>query len=447
MRPSKRRMEQYQDFIARVKTDYFQAYENEHIRDENVRLLARNVTFQVTDTCNLACSYCYQINKGTRKMSFEIAKKFIDLILSGEKGFSEYVNPKTSPALILEFIGGEPMLEVNLIDKIIEYFQQQALALESPWAEWFMISICSNGVLYQTPDVQKFLDKYKYRLSFSVTLDGTKELHDSCRKFPDGSPSYDLAEYAVKDWISRGNYMGSKLTLAPENLEYVDEAIKHMIRLGYEDIFANCVYEDVWNLDHARLFYKKLISIADYMLEYADDGVYCSLFEENFFRPKKEDDLQNWCGGTGLMLSCDPDGFLYPCIRYMESSLGSDQKPMIIGDVNFGLCQCSEHKQCVECLEKIDRRTQSTDECFYCPIAEGCSWCSAYNYQVFGTADKRATYICDMHKARSLANVYYWNKWYMKKGVDKKMPLNCPKDWALEVISEDEYLSLLDLDK
>lgn len=118
-------MEQYQDFIARVKTDYFQAYEDEYIRDENVRLLARNVTFQVTDACNLACSYCYQINKGTRKMSFETAKKFIDLILSGEKGFSEYVNPKTSPALILEFIGGEPMLEVNLIDKIIEYFQQQ----------------------------------------------------------------------------------------------------------------------------------------------------------------------------------------------------------------------------------------------------------------------------------------------------------------------------------
>ena len=42
------------------------------------RVLSKSVTFQVTDACNLACTYCYQINKGTRKMSFETAKKFVD---------------------------------------------------------------------------------------------------------------------------------------------------------------------------------------------------------------------------------------------------------------------------------------------------------------------------------------------------------------------------------
>jgi sulfatase maturation enzyme AslB (radical SAM superfamily) len=31
------------------------------------------VTFQVTDACNLACTYCYQINKGNHRMSFETA--------------------------------------------------------------------------------------------------------------------------------------------------------------------------------------------------------------------------------------------------------------------------------------------------------------------------------------------------------------------------------------
>jgi sulfatase maturation enzyme AslB (radical SAM superfamily) len=33
-----------------------------------------NITFQVTDNCNLNCSYCYQINKGKHVMPFEIAK-------------------------------------------------------------------------------------------------------------------------------------------------------------------------------------------------------------------------------------------------------------------------------------------------------------------------------------------------------------------------------------
>ena len=35
------------------------------------------VTFQVTDGCNLRCSYCYQIAKKTHMLSFEDAKKFV----------------------------------------------------------------------------------------------------------------------------------------------------------------------------------------------------------------------------------------------------------------------------------------------------------------------------------------------------------------------------------
>lgn len=62
-----------------------------------------------------------------------------------------------------------------------------------------MFSICSNGVLYRDEKVQAFLRKWANRLSFSVTIDGNKELHDSCRVFPDGSPSYDIAVDAASD--------------------------------------------------------------------------------------------------------------------------------------------------------------------------------------------------------------------------------------------------------
>lgn len=47
-------------------------------------------------------------------MHFETAKKFIDYILNSEL--------KLSDGVILEFIGGEPLLEVELIDKIYDYF-------------------------------------------------------------------------------------------------------------------------------------------------------------------------------------------------------------------------------------------------------------------------------------------------------------------------------------
>lgn len=429
---------QFQDNMVSLFPDLFKY-------DKEGRCSVRSVTFQVTDDCNLACKYCYQINKGKRRMSKEVAKKFVDYLLSTDES-CKYINPVISPFIIIDFIGGEPFLEIELIDWIINYFKTRAIELQHPWATRYRFSICSNGVLYFDPKVQQFMQRHRNDLSFSVTIDGNKELHDSCRVFHDGSPSYDLAVAAAKDWMNRGNYMGSKITIAPENLDYLDSAIKHMVELEYTVIHANCVYEEGWTLEHATKFYYKLKDIADWFIE--NDYVQTidlSLFVESFFHAKEEDDIQNWCGGTGLMLSCDPDGYLYPCIRYMESSLGTDQPPMRIGHVDTGIASKQCEKDCIACLNKIDRRTQSTDECFYCPIAEGCSWCSAYNYQVFGTADKRATYICCMHKARSMANYYYWKSYANKIGEETIATLSIPEEWALEIIPKEEWEMLKSL--
>lgn len=438
---SRRSFEQYQDRIARLYPELAKEDEN-----GNIRSLSRTVTFQVTDDCNLACKYCYQINKGKRRMSFETAKKFIDLLLSGEKGFNTYVDPSYSKGIILEFIGGEPFLEIDLIDQICTYFFHECIRLDHPWATTFMISICSNGILYFSPKVQAFLNKYKDNISFSITIDGNKELHDSCRVFHDGSPSYDIAVAGAQDWMNRGYYMGSKITIAPGNITHVFSAIKHMIELGYLDINANCVYEKGWEQHHATEFYWQLKDVANYVLNNdLVEELYLSLFIDTFFKPKEVNDLNNWCGGTGLMLSCDPDGYLYPCIRYMESSLGCSRKPYRIGHIDTGIGQTEDDNSRLTCLNCIDRRTQSTDECFYCPIAEGCSWCSAYNYQETGTPDKRVIYICEMHKARALANAYYWAKHYENKGENKKYKLYVSKEWALNIIPEEEWEALLAL--
>lgn len=417
-----------------------------HDKYDGNKILSKSVTFQVTDACNLACTYCYQINKGTRRMKFETAKKLIDMILTEDERLSNYISVEHCPGIILEFIGGEPFLEVKLIDEICSYFYDKAIEMMHPWAELFRISICSNGVLVNTPEVQRFLTKWEHRLSFSVTIDGNKELHDACRVFPDGRPSYDLAVAAAKNWMDRGGYMGSKITIAPENLNYLYDAILHMVDLGYTEINANCVFEEGWTQEHAIQFYKELKRIADYWND--NDMItthFLALFDESFFKPMAEDDIDNWCGGTGVMLSVDPDGYLYPCIRYMESSLGDEREPLRIGHVDTGIAQCDKCRKCVDMLNAITRKTQSTDECFYCPIAAGCSWCSAYNYQVFGTPDARATYICEMHKARSLANAYFWNTYYRKHNIideetgrQKRFEIHCPDEWALNIISQEE---------
>lgn len=439
-----RKFTSFTDFIAKCYPD---ASEGSATMGPD-RILTRTVTFQVTDKCNLACTYCYQINKSVRRMKFEDAKLFIDKLLSGEDGFSEYVSVKNSPGIVIEFIGGEPFLEVDLIDQIVDYFRLRTIELNHPWADKFCISICSNGVLYTDPKVQKFLQKNKDCISFSVTLDGNKELHDACRVFPDGRGSYDLAEYATQDWMNRGYYMGSKITISPDNLPYIYDALMHIVGLGYTEVNANCVYEAEWTDEQAGQLYHLMKKFADFMLS---DNKYklldCSLYQSTLGHPKEETDLQNWCGGTGSMLSMDPDGWLFPCIRYMESSLGASRAPMRIGNVHTGLATYQKDKDCVACLNAIDRRTQSTDECFYCPIAEGCSWCSAWNYQKYGTADHRDTNICKTHRGRVLANVYYWNQYYKKYKIPKVFDLWVPKQWAVPIIGEEEYNYLVNLVK
>ncbi|MGN0734109.1 MAG: radical SAM peptide maturase, CXXX-repeat target family [Emergencia sp.] len=418
---------EFPDIVSRL-------YPELHKFDSNgERTLSRTVTFQVTDECNLACTYCYQINKGTRRMSLDTAKKMIDELLEG----NDYVNTKISPFIILEFIGGEPLLEITLIDQIVDYFKERTFQLMHPWADKYIISMCSNGTLYFNPKVQEFLAKHRNHLSFSITIDGDKELHDSCRVFKDGRGSYDIAMAAADDWRSRGFYLGSKVTIAPGNINHVYSAIVHMIEHGYKEIFANCVYEKGWTIKHAQELYNQLKRLADYLIENdLTEKIYISILDPNNYTPMMEDDNNNWCGGTGFMLSCDPDGYYYPCIRYMESSLGDDQKPLRLGHVDTGICE----KETIKCLSCITRRSQSTDECFYCPIAKGCAWCSAYNYQVFGTVNKRATYICEMHKARSLANVYYWNK------AGYHLEMHCPEKWAVPIIGQEEYNYLKELE-
>ncbi len=390
---------------------------------------------------DIAVHNCYQINKKHHSMSFDVAKRYADYLLESETyEDNPYVNQQNSSGLIIEFIGGEPFLEIDLIDKITDYMINKMIEMRHPWLDRFMISICSNGVMYFDPRVQAYIKKHKRYLSFSVSIDGNKELHDSCRVFPDGRGSYDIAIQAVDHYrnVHHGN-MGSKMTLAPQNISHAYDAVRNLIALDYKEIFLNCVYEKGWTTPDATVLFNQLCKIADYLIDNdLFDKIYLSIFEDTFFSPKDESDNQNWCGGTGAMLSCDWKGDLYPCIRYMESSLGTDVPPMIIGDVYNGLMHTDAQKNCVNCLKSITRRSQSTDECFYCPIANGCSWCSAYNYQENGTADKRATYICVMHKARALANLYYWNKGFKKYAPFFRMKNYVPDEWALEIITQEQ---------
>ena len=379
-------------------------------------------------------------------MTKETAKQGIDLLFEMyDKDDPQGFINKNTKAIILEFIGGEPFLNINLINYICDYFFEQCLIKNHIWIHTLRISISTNGDLYFNEEVQRFIKKYNNYLNLSITVDGPKELHDSCRVRHNGEGTFNQAYAALKHYQKYYNSIPStKVTIAPENLKELNNIIKFFLSENIYLINANTIYEHKWTPEEANTFYYELKQMADYVLSLnKQDEIYISLFDQTIGQPMRENENDNWCGGDMNMLAFDPNGDAYPCIRYMSSSLGNEVDPLPVGSVN-GLFTTPKEKEIAKHLFSITRRSQSTDECFYCPIARGCAWCSAWNYQENGDVNIRSTNICLAHKARVLANAYYWNK-YDKKNTPFK--LNLPEKDALEIISKEEYEKLKELSK
>ena len=409
------------------------------------KVVCRTITFQVTDDCCLKCSYCYQTHKGHAMMNVETAKKIIDLLFKmyDENDENAVINHHTY-GIIFDFIGGEPFMNIEVIDATLDYFIDQCLQKDHIWLTNFRASMSSNGLLYFEPKVQAFLKKYQQFLSLNITIDGPKEVHDLCRKDYDGKGSFDRAIAAWDDWANKVGVqtITTKITIAPENLPYLETIFDFFFKKGCVSVHANPIFEHWWTVEEAQVYYKILIKLADRLLDEKDAE--STLFSLHTGKPLPTTDTNNWCGGTSAMLAFDPEGNAYPCLRYMASSLGPDVSPLIIGNTD-GIYNTPEYKAIYEDLRSVTRQSQSTEECLSCHVASGCAWCSANNYAMTGSYNKRPTTICWMHRARSLANTYYWN-WYYKIHDDpRRFPVYLSREIATKIISDKEYDKLLDL--
>lgn len=408
------------------------------------RFPTMQVTFQVTDDCNLRCTYCYQHNKGHNRMTFDTAKKAIDYLLTRSEDNCSYISRDKKFGISLEFIGGEGLLEIDLIDQILSYFIERCLDLDHPWLYYWTASIGSNGVLYFANNVQRILNKWDKALNVAITVDGNKQLHDMCRLFPDGSGSYDLAMAALRHQLENDKNPGTKITLSPDNLKYFEDSIIEFINNGLFHIWFNGIYEHTWTVEEANLYYNSLKNIIDYLFDNnLQSKIDIAIFSEGKYIPALPTENQNACGGNGSMLAISPNGEFYNCLRYMGSSLNGKQEPLRIGDIDSGIGSLSKDKQNIQCMQCITRRSQSTDECFYCPIAIGCSWCSGYCYELYGTPDKRTTSNCNFHKAEALANYYYWSRMYETENMPKR-DLTLPDyEFFGGIIDVQEYKNLI----
>ena len=386
---------------------------NDHIKTQNEQWqsgVAKSITFIVTKDCQLACKYCYLVGKNSKeRMSWDVAKRAIDYVLNHEVDFKE-------ESVIWEFIGGEPFLEIELIDIISDYIKVELYRRNHHWFNSYRFSFSTNGINYHEEKVQRYIEKNRNHLSIGITIDGTRQKHDLNRVYKNSERgSYDDVVKNIPLWQSQFPGNGTKVTISSADLPYIKESVLHLFELGIPEVNINCVFEDVWKEGDDKILEGQLIELADAII---DGNLYeknvCSFFQEHLGKPlDRKLQNQNWCG-AGRMLAVDAAGIFYPCTRFAQYSL-REKKAWIIGNVNDGI-----DKNKLRGFLTLDRCTQSTQECIDCEVAEGCAWCQGENYDAADTctAFQRSTAICKMHKARVRANNYYWHKLFRKLELD-----------------------------
>ena len=216
---------------------------------------AKSITFIVTKDCQLACKYCYLVGKNNKeRMSWEVAKKAIDYILGHEEDFKE-------EGVVWDFIGGEPFLEIDLIDRICDYLKTEMFRREHHWFNSYRFSLSTNGINYNSEKVQRFITKNMSHLSIGITIDGTKRKHDLNRIWKNTSRnneevgSYDDVVKNIPLWLEQFPGASTKVTISSADIPYISESVLHLYSLGivYLKMYGKKTTISYWRVNYWNL--------------------------------------------------------------------------------------------------------------------------------------------------------------------------------------------------
>jgi len=193
------------------------------IRSPNA-LPITNLALFVTQKCNLSCIYCYG-NKGNYgtggNMSSQIAYKSIDWLIE---------QSKNQKKLTISFFGGEPLLNLNLIKKVIEYSLKRGEEVN----KHFDFNINTNATILDKETIDLFV---KYKFKVTVSFDGSEEIQNYQRPFKNGKGTYNVILPKIKQLIlSLPNTSCRAVLLENTNPTLIENTLHS---LGFKKIFIS----------------------------------------------------------------------------------------------------------------------------------------------------------------------------------------------------------------
>lgn len=362
--------------------DIYEEYSGDLRKRETV---VKALCLHIAHDCNLSCKYCFagegEYHGDRALMSFDVGKRALDFLIE---------NSGNRVNLEVDFFGGEPLLNFDVVKKLVEYGRSR----EEPCNKKFRFTLTTNGVLLNE-EIMEFANKEMANVVLSI--DGRKNVHDKMRPFPNGEGSYDLVlpkfldfakKRGEKSYYVRGTY-------THHNLDFSKDVL-HLNDLGFDQISVEPVVAPD-NMDYAikeedlpELF-SEYDNLAKEMLNRKKMGKGFNFFHfmiDLTGGPCAAKRLSG-CGSGTEYLAVTPWGDLYPCHQFVgmeEFLLGNVEEGIKRQDIceEFKLCNVYAKEECKKCFAK-----------FYCS-----GGCAANSYHFNGNVNDTYEIGCALQRKR-----------------------------------------------
>lgn len=340
--------------------------------------VVKALCLHVAHDCNLKCKYCFAEEgeyHGKRSlMSTEVGKKAIDFIIA---------NSGNRRNLEVDFFGGEPLMNFEVVKEIVEYGREQ----EKLNGKNFRFTITTNGVLLDD-EKQKYINENMHNVVLS--LDGRKEINDFMRPRAGGQGSYDLIVPKFQkladsrnqtDYYVRGTFTHHNLDFSKDIFHFADDL--GFKQVSVEPVVADSTEDYAIQEEDLETIYKEYEKIAEELYIRHKTGEK----DFNFFHfmvdltggPCVAKRLSG-CGSGTEYMAVSPEGDLYPCHQFVgqpEFKLGTVFEGIKNNEIReeFANCNVYTKPDCKKCWAK-----------FYC--SGGCmANASHYAGSIMGTYD------------------------------------------------------------
>lgn len=222
-------------------------FEQEATDASDVRL--NQVRFFVTEECNMGCPGCFVRFKYRNDEEFESsdaekARQVVDFLREENEGESFHIH----------FLGGEPLLKMDLIRETIEYTKEVCEETD------YRFSVTTNATVV-TDERADYLAEHD--VVTGVSFDGVGELNDESRMYLNGEGTYDDAVEGYRKLKEHLDEVGILITPQPLNIDELDDIVEQLIDdLDPDGVTINDPFhsDGEWEVD-GRKFAEKIKDI------------------------------------------------------------------------------------------------------------------------------------------------------------------------------------------